>query len=53
MPAISIVRFWCVTISTCDVRREPLHEPQEPVQVHVVERRLHLVHQVERAMAAR
>ena len=35
------------------VAREPRHQPQEPVEIEIVERRLHLIHQVERRGACR
>ena len=49
VPAISIVRFWWVTMMIWDSPREPPEQLQEPVQVDVVQGRLDLVHQIERA----
>jgi hypothetical protein len=48
----SIVRFWCDTIDQLGVFAELLDEAEEPVQVDVVECRLHLVHHVERRRSA-
>ncbi len=47
--ATSIVRFWCVITMSCEALLELLHDPDQPLQVGVVERRLDLVHHVERA----
>ena len=46
--ATSIVGFWWVMTISCDCAPQLLEQPDQPAQVDVVERRLHLVHHVER-----
>ena len=46
-----MVGFWWVMMISCDWARSCSNKPSRPVQVHVVERRLHLVHDVERRRA--